>query len=349
MEKSDLDKVRATPIVGVAERLGLKVKKNRCLCIFHDDKTPSMSLSPSRNTYRCWSCGARGDPIDLVRKHLNLSFVEACRWIANESNIILQEYKPETTITMTKTSFNAPMLEDILRRARLGLEAQQFLFDERHLDPEVIRSLGIKAINYSGQWFLHILSQTYTDAELREAGLKCGSGNKMHCYFFTPCLLISYRNVDGELIGLQSRYLGQYIHFSEPSFQAWHERVMSKAPRFMFLRGSHPTIYNLPVLKTLTPDDELWIAEGCSDCWAMLSAGHKAIAIPSATLLTHQNRELLRQYASQQSWHITPDNDEAGEKLYQELLSLANDLGVTLVRHNLPEGCKDFSDYWRSR
>lgn len=350
MDKFEIQKLREIPIESVAERLGLTVKKHRCLCPFHDDKSPSLSFSTNRNTYRCWSCSARGDPIDLVRRHLNLNFPDACRWLADESNIILTEYKPKEPPVMTPTThFNAPMYEDILRRARLGIEASEFLFHDRHLDPEVINSLGIKAINYSGQWFLHILSQQYSDAGLREAGLKCGEGNRMHCYFFTPCLLIPYRDVDSNLIGLQSRYLGQYVHYSEPSFQARHEEVMRRAPRFMFLRHSRPSIYNLPVLKTLVDGEELWIAEGCSDCWAMLSSGKKAIAIPSATLLTQQNRELLRQYASHQTWHVAPDCDEAGEKLYHELLAFATEIGVTLVRHQLPEGCKDFSDYWKSR
>lgn len=352
MEKSDLDKVRATPIVGVAERLGLKVRNNRCLCIFHDDRTPSMSLSPSRNTYRCWSCGARGDPIDLVRKHLNLSFVEACRWIANESNIILQDYKPETTITITMTktiTFPREFYEFLLRYLTiLGCVAEDFLFRERRLSREVISRQGIRSINDSGHWLLFMLSKHFTEDQLREYGILRGEAGKKYSFFWTPCLLFPFYDVDGNLISIQSRYIGANMRLMTEEAQARHNEIVKRAPRFQFPQGCKPMIYNLPILRDIQPDEELWISEGISDCLAILSSGRKCIAIPSATLLTRQNKELLATVPTK-NWHIAPDQDAAGERLCQALLSAANECGATLTRHQLPEGCKDFSDYWKSR
>ena len=76
-----------------------------------------------------------------------------------------------------------------------------------------------------------------------------------------PWLQIPYYDQDCRLVGVQNRNL-----------------VKGGLPRFRFPQGSECGIYNLPILKRLKPGDELWIAEGCSDCWALLSAGHKAIA-----------------------------------------------------------------------
>lgn len=90
---------------------------------------------------------------------------------------------------------------------------------------------------------------------------------------------------------------------------------MYELPRFKFPRGSNCHIYNLPVLKLLKPGEELWIAEGCSDCWALLSSGHKAIAIPSATLLKPKDLEIL----STLNLHMFPDADIPGEKLFLQL------------------------------
>ena len=120
----------------------------------------------------------------------------------------------------------------------------------------------------------------------------------------------------------------------------------SAAPRFRFPQGSECGIYNLPVLNLLKAGDELYITEGCSDCWAMLSAGHKAIAIPSATLLKRKDVEQLSIVHSQLSivFHMFPDRDEPGERLFLQLKErLPN-----LVHHQLPPGCKDFSDYYLS-
>jgi DNA primase len=117
-----------------------------------------------------------------------------------------------------------------------------------------------------------------------------------------------------------------------------------RGPRFKFPAGSRCGIYNLPVLKMMKPGEELWITEGCSDCWAMLSSGHKAIAIPSATLLTKENKEQLSTVSCQLSIKLNmwPDCDTPGERLFLQLKEVLPDL----VRHQLPPGCKDYSDFF---
>ena len=118
-------------------------------------------------------------------------------------------------------------------------------------------------------------------------------------------------------------------------------------PRFKFAMGFAPPIYNLPVLKMLTPGDVLWIAEGCSDAWSMLSAGHKAIAIPSATLLNQKDVELLQTLRSELyvRFEMWPDNDSPGERLFLQLQKVL----PHLVHHHLPPGCKDYSEYYLSK
>ncbi len=115
-------------------------------------------------------------------------------------------------------------------------------------------------------------------------------------------------------------------------------------PRFRFPQGSECGIYNLPVLNLLQPGDALYITEGCSDCWAMLSAGHKAIAIPSATLLKKRDVAQLLIINSQLSikFRMYPDRDEPGERLFLQLRELL----PSLEHLQLPPGCKDFSDYY---
>ena len=75
MTRFELQKLRDLPIEGVAEQLGFQVKMHKCLCPFHDDHHASMSFKVSKNTFRCFVCGASGGPIDLVMKHLNKPFL----------------------------------------------------------------------------------------------------------------------------------------------------------------------------------------------------------------------------------------------------------------------------------
>ena len=142
-----------------------------------------------------------------------------------------------------------------------------------------------------------------------------------------PWLQIPYYDREGRLTGVQNRNL-----------------VPGALPRFRFPSGSRCGIYNLPVLARLKPDDDLWITEGPSDCWAMLSSGRKAIAIPSATLLTRQDREQLSiiNYQLSIKSHMFPDRDLPGERLFLQLREVL----PTLQRHQLPPGCKDFGEYY---
>ena len=148
-----------------------------------------------------------------------------------------------------------------------------------------------------------------------------------------PWLQIPFYSQEGKLIGVQNRNL-----------------VKGGLPRFRFPQGSECGIYNLPVLKMLRPGEDLYITEGSSDCWSMLSAGHKAVAIPSATLFNAKEfkKELMSAHVleNENTLHIYPDKDAAGEYLYQQIHSAAKELGFQLIRHELPEGCKDFADYW---
>ena len=150
-----------------------------------------------------------------------------------------------------------------------------------------------------------------------------------------PWLQTPYYDREGKLIGVQNRNL-----------------VKGASPRFRFPQGAECRIYNLPVLNLLKPGETLFITEGCSDCWAMLSAGHKAIAIPSATLLNRKDVELLKSLSSSPtgeagrglSFGMYPDNDTPGERLFLQLKEVL----PNLVHYQLPPGHKDFSDYYVS-
>ena len=317
MDRLELQKLRDLPIEGVAERLGLRVRMHKALCPFHDDHHASMSFKVSKNTCRCFVCMTQSiGPIDLVMRHLNLDFKAACRWLADENNIILEEWKPQTSDISHQTSFDASRYARYFDHPFLNEPARKFLFDERRLDPRVVRWCRLTS---------------WTDKQ------------------GTPWLQIPYYDRSGRLTGVQNRNLG-LTPIPSPKGDGsltLQGEVGGGAPRFRFPSGSKCGIYNLPVLNLLRPGEPLFITEGCSDCWAMLSAGHKAIAIPSATLLTKQDIEMLSSLPSQPGgdgggYHMFPDRDAPGERLFLQLQKVL----PTLQHHQLPPDCKDFSDYY---
>ena len=195
-------------------------------------------------------------------------------------------------------------LEVLMKNVCINEDAARFLFDERRIDRRVVEWCGLTSIS---------------------SDTPCWRWGK--AFYDAPSLLIPYRDVDGKLLTVQGRYLGK-----------------EKKPRFKFPHGSQAGMYNKQVIATLKKGDELWITEGPSDCWAMMSAGRKAVAIPSATSLTTGDLRLLGDGLQKGvSLHMAPDNDRPGMELFKTLKRHFPDL----QGHVLPDGVKDFGEMWK--
>ena len=320
-----IDRLNELPIEQVAEEVGLTVSHHKSLCPFHPDSRPSLTFNCAKNRYKCYVCESYGGPIDLALKQLGLSFTDACRWLGNRFGIYFDEEQRSPRWSSIKAvpiraarkevktyPVDKEYLASLMRNPMLNQEAQRFLFEERRLNRAVVSWCGISSCSVP---------------------TPCWRNGRP--FYDAPSLLIPYKDADGRIMSVQGRYLGDDKH--------------SQIPRFRFPRNSECHVFNLPILKLLKPGEPLFISEGVTDCLALLSAGHKAIAIPSATLLKREDIDLISR-PLRESWrgslHIYPDNDEPGERLYQQLLSVANELGCCLVRHELPSGCKDFAQYW---
>ncbi|MCI7088685.1 MAG: CHC2 zinc finger domain-containing protein [Prevotella sp.] len=195
-------------------------------------------------------------------------------------------------------------LEVLMKNVCINEDAARFLFDERRIDSRVVEWCGLSSVS---------------------SDTPCWRWGK--AFYDAPSLLIPYRDVDGKLLTVQGRYLGK-----------------EKKPRFKFPQGSQAGMYNKQVIATLKKGDELWITEGPSDCWAMMSAGRKAVAIPSATSLTTGDLRLLSDGLQKEvSLHMAPDNDRPGMELFKTLKRHFPDL----QGHVLPDGVKDFGEMWK--
>ena len=410
LDKSTTQRLRSLPVEAVAERLGLRVVRHKSLCPFHDDHHASLSYSPSRNTFRCFVCDARGGTIDLVMRHLNMSFPDACRWLANGTNIILDTYQPRTpTADRPARPFDAARYARLFEHPWLSDEARTFLFTERRLNPRVVS--WCRLTSWTDRQGTHWLQTPYFDASGQLIGLQnrnldygkqkgdegeeTGADNKQGQGSEGKQGQGSEgkqgqgsedkqgqagdgkqgQGSDGKQgqagDGKQEQAVegeSKQGHGSEGKQGQGSESKQGQAgdgkqgqgsegkqgqgsegreaPRFRFPYGSRCTVYNLPVTAMLRPGEPLFITEGCSDCWAMLSAGHKAIAIPSATLLSQADKALLRDLAQRlgTSFHMFPDRDAPGERLFMQLREVL----PGLQHHQLPVGCKDFAEYYVS-
>ena len=351
IQKYDIQKLRELDILQVADLLGMGLRNKRALCIHHDDHHPSLAFNVRKNTCHCYSCGFSADTIGLVRERLNLGFSEACRWLADHFDVYiadehrdthrkdvkkavtasdrrlasLRAHFAETHVShghpssayVAKASVDVEFYQQMFRQMHLSESGRRFLFEERLLSPEALKVCQIVS----------------TEQSVCMARVGCG-------VFDGPSLIFPYFDQEGRLVSVQSRYLGKKR--PESSFDmnkvSLDEAKPKEIPRFKFAPGSHRMIYGLDRLKDYPPGEPLLITEGPSDCWAALTLGFHAIAIPSATLFDRRFQGLL----AGRNLHIFPDQDEAGLSLYFELKQAL----PSLVYHQLPEGCKDLSEYY---
>lgn len=351
INKFDIQKLRELDILQVADLLGMGLRNKRALCIHHDDHHPSLAFNVKKNTCHCYSCGFSADTIALVRERLNLGFSEACRWLADHFDVYiadehrdthrkdvkkavtasdrrmasLRAHFAETHVShghpssayVAPSSVDVEFYQQMFRQMHLSESGRRFLFEERLLSPEALKVCQI------------------VSTEQSVCMARVGRG-----VFDGPSLIFPYFNQEGRLVSVQSRYLGKKR--PESSFDmnkvSLDEAKPKEIPRFKFAPGSHRMIYGLDRLKDYPPGEPLLITEGPSDCWTALTLGFHAIAIPSATLFDRRFQGLL----AGRNLHIFPDQDEAGLSLYFELKKAL----PSLVYHQLPEGCKDLSEYY---
>ena len=368
INKFDIQKLRELDILQVADLLGMGLRNKRALCIHHDDHHPSLAFNVKKNTCHCYSCGFSADTIGLVRERLNLGFSEACHWLADHFDVYIGDdrygnsakygksvkygnsarYADKCADNKVLTASDrrmaslrahfagthvshghvAPSAVDVefyqqmFRQMHLSESGRRFLFEERLLSSEALKVCQI------------------VSTEQSVCMARVGRG-----VFDGPSLIFPYFDQEGRLVSVQSRYLGKKKSESSSDMdkvsldEAKPDDVKPKEiPRFKFAPGSHRMIYGLDRLKDYPPGEPLLITEGPSDCWTALTLGIHAIAIPSATLFDRRFQGLL----AGRNLHIFPDQDEAGLSLYFELKKAL----PSLVYHQLPEGCKDLSEYY---
>ena len=333
-----VNRLNVLPIEEVAGRLGITIKNHQSLCFMHDDHSPSLKFSTKKNMFFCFVCNKGGGPIQLVQEHEGWTFQEACVWLGDKFNIwwldegtykkpikrtVKKVYLPKTVVD--ENVFDEEIYSWLIENAALSEIAEAFLFTERKFKKDIIRGLKIKSVSFP-QKAMDSLLANFEEERCLRAGLIRRSGHGLYFYFYTPCLLFPYYEQDGKLAGIQSRYLGKN----------------QNAPRFQFLSSHKTRLFNLPLLNTLKRGDKLYISEGITDCLALLSDKKNAVAIPSATILPLEDLVMLKSY----ELHMYPDRDEAGQRAFMELRRFFVNNGSTIKAEKLPEGVKDYCDYY---
>ncbi|AUS95235.1 hypothetical protein CDQ84_10890 [Clostridium thermosuccinogenes] len=338
----NLEELKSIPVVEVAEKLGINVKKNKAMCFNnHDKKTPSLSFNTRKNYWHCFGCNEGGNSIQLVQKVFACDFIDACYWLSKEFNIPFGSEKNKKLILKTKKlvqrhksiaekdNINKPDIEVyewLVNSCSLGTRAYKYLMNERKFNNEVIQHFNIKSIENPTNVFLNAKSVWGID-RLLKCGLAKISDKDIPVFIWTSSvILFPFYNLDNRIEYLQGRQVGD------------------REPKYINLNGINTHIYNFNVLNQIGKNDFIYICEGIPDVLSAYQMGIHAVGILGA----NNFNEEWANYFTDYKIRIIPDSDISGNEFAIVVEKAFRKIGKPVQIIKL-KGVKDLTEYRVSR
>lgn len=275
------------------------------LCPFHNEKTPSFSVTPHKQMYYCFGCGVGGNVFTFLMQYENYTFSEAMEHLADRAGITLpkMEESPEQkkeadlrTQLMAVNNEAGKYFYYQMKQAK-GKRAHDYL-TERGLTEETIRRFGLGYSNmYSDDLYQYLKKKGYSDAILKESGL-VKIGEKGGHDLFWNRVMFPIMNANGKIIAFGGRVMGD----GEPKYLNSPETKIFDKSR---------TLYGLNYARSARKPYML-LCEGYMDVIAMHQAGFTNAVASLGTSFTLGHANLLKRYVDQAI--LTYDSDGAGQK-----------------------------------
>lgn len=326
----DVDKVRSRiNIVNVVERRVNLKKSGRGytgLCPFHDDKNPSFSVNPSTGTYRCWSCGARGDVFNFVMEMDRLTFREALEALAAEAGVELSRRPSDPEIALKQRQQAAMNLAQDFFVAQLADSKEaKAVCRERGLDEVTLKEWGIGFGPASGDFLAnHLKKAGYTLQECQELFLVERDASGGYFDRFRSRLTFPIHDERGKLVAFGGRIIGdgipKYINSSD-------------TPLFSKRR----TLYGMHRARTVMADSgRAVLVEGYMDVIACHRAGIREAVASLGTSLSEEHAALIKRWANEVV--ILYDADRAGQTAADRAEQVLSSQGIKVRIALMPEG-----------
>lgn len=307
----------------VSEHVKLKRTGNNHmgLCPFHNEKSPSFSVSGQKQMYHCFGCGVGGNVFTFVMEYENYSFVEALKFLAERANIPLpeQEYSEEAK---KKADLKGQLLEINRQAAKYffyqlkserGTLAYEYLTN-RKLSDETISKFGLGYSNkYSNDLYQYLKQLGYSDEILKKSGLVSIDETKGAYDKFWNRVMFPIMDVNNRVIGFGGRVLGE----GEPKYLNSPETLLFDKSR---------NLYGLNVARTSRKHNIL-ICEGYMDVIALHQAGFTNAVASLGTAFTGLQANLLKRYTSEVL--LTYDSDGAGTKAALRAIPILKEAGLS--------------------
>lgn len=310
------------------------------LCPFHNEKSPSFSVSPGRQMYYCFGCGAGGNVFTFVMEYENYSFPEAIKFLAQKAGVSLPEaeYSQEMRQKESKRSKLLEINKEAAKyffyqlRSERGKGGYSYL-QKRQLSDETIKKFGLGFANVtSNDLVKYLKDKGYEDELIREAGL-AGFDEKygMHDKFWNR-VMFPIQDINHRVIGFGGRVMGD----ARPKYLNSPETLIFDKSR---------NLYGLNYARTSRKNNMI-LCEGYMDVIAMHQAGFTQAVASLGTAFTQGQASLLKRYV--QEVILAYDSDGAGVTAALRAISILKEAGLTGKVLNL-EPYKDPDEFIKNR
>ena len=315
IDRETIDKILdATNIVDVVSEFVTLRKSGvnyKGLCPFHDDKTPSFMVSPTKQICKCFSCGEGGTAINFLMKHEQITYPEALRWLAKKYNIEIQEKEltdeerqeqsdRESMFIVNEWAMN--YFKDVLNHDPDGVAIGRQYFRSRGIRDDIVEKFNL-GFSLSKRDALDLAAKKagYKEEFLIKTGL-CIKGEKGVYDRYAGRVIFPWFNVSGKVVAFGGRLLDartkgvQQKYVNSPDSEIYHkEREL-----YGLYQGK----------KAIAKEDSVYMVEGYTDVIAMHQCGLENVVANSGTALSKYQIKLLRRFTP--NIILLYDGDEAG-------------------------------------
>ncbi len=314
------------------------------VCPFHDDHNPSMSISPEKQIYTCFVCGAHGNVFNFLMDYENISFIEALKLIANKVGIYL-DIGNRFGKRITKNE-NMYEIYDIANKyyqnnlhTKDGIEALKYLKNRGFTD-DIIKTFGV-GVSGRNQLTKILKAKKYSDDILLKSGISSGS-NELYDTF-TNRIMFPLCDLDGKVVGFSGR-----IYNTEDS-----SKYVNSKESEIFKKGN--LLYNYHRAKEECRKKKfVIIVEGFMDVIALYMVGIYNVVASMGTAITKEQAKLLKRLST--NVILCFDGDGAGNKATLACAKELQDVGITPKVVRLPDnldpdefikkyGVEEFNNY----
>lgn len=291
------------------------------LCPFHNEKTPSFSVSKDKQMYYCFGCGAGGNVFTFIMEYEKYTFVEALKYLADRAGVELpsqedsQEAKERATLRDMLLAVNklAAKYYYAQLKTEQGRQGHEYLM-KRGLSEETITHFGLGyATKYSNDLYKYLKMKGYSDQIIVQAGLaSMDEKNGVHDKFWNR-VMFPIMDINNRVIGFGGRVMGD----AKPKYLNSPETPIFDKSR---------NLYGLNRARTSRKPYFL-LCEGYMDVIALHQAGFTNAVASLGTAFTTGHASLIHRYVKEV--YLTYDSDEAGTKAALRAVPILKEAGIT--------------------